>query len=152
MVLAINQASKNNFRTMRNPGLVLLSTLGVLCGLLARTDAFQPRRTHETPCRPPRRRSSTALGPVVGTEAPNPLSFTEQRRKFRRDFFTHDSWLRHRSKDRFIGTFLKIFESGVLGALAQEIYLGAWYECDTSVYCVLLGRRCLTRWVISSYC
>jgi hypothetical protein len=69
--------------------------------------------------------STTALRPLrkLG-EPPDPLSYSEQSRKFRRDFFTHDSWLKHRSKDRFIGTLLKILDSGVVRALAEELFLG----------------------------
>lgn len=68
--------------------------------------------------------SPTVLGAVEGTDIPSPLSYSEQSRKYRRDFFTHDSWLRHRSNDRFVGTLIKIFDSGVVRALAEELYLG----------------------------
>ena len=29
-------------------------------------------------------------------------SYGEQSRPYRRDFFTHDSWVRHRSRDRYV--------------------------------------------------
>eukprot|EP00977_Amphora_coffeiformis_P016038 scaffold4855_cov195-Amphora_coffeaeformis.AAC.23 len=71
----------------------------------------------------PAQSSSTALGPVVvgSKDASNALSYSEQSRRYRRDFFTHDSWLRHRSKDRFVGTLIKILDSGVVRALAEEL-------------------------------
>lgn len=74
-------------------------------------------------------RSSTALGPYLklSPEAReirlNKLrnSYAEVSRRFRRSFFTHDDWLKHRKLDRFPGTFVKLAASGVVRKLAPEV-------------------------------
>jgi hypothetical protein len=106
-----------DIKTMRSISLVLFL-------LPVAATAFQTSR-HVPPSLAFSSSSTTSLGPLrkLG-QPPDPLSYSEQSRKFRRDFFTHDSWLKHRSKDRFIGTLLKILDSGVVRALAEELFLG----------------------------
>jgi ion channel-forming bestrophin family protein len=89
-----------------------LATIALLSG----SDAFQPARV--TPIRQP-----TVLGPVAKSGQPDPLSYSEQSRAYRRDFYTHDSWLKARSKNRFVGTITKFFDSGVVRQLVDEIIL-----------------------------
>jgi ion channel-forming bestrophin family protein len=56
-------------------------------------------------------------------KAPDPYAYSEVSRKFRRDFYNHDSWLRARQKTRFIGTLSKIFDSGVVRQLLGEVMI-----------------------------
>lgn len=66
------------------------------------------------------------LGAVLRDMEPDPVSSSEQSRKFRRDFYTHDIWLKARAKNRFIGTMSKIFDSVVVRQLVDEcLLLGA---------------------------
>ena len=48
-------------------------------------------------------------------------SYAERRRKLRRDYYTHENWLRARSKNRFTGTIAKMIESGVVRQLYDEV-------------------------------
>ena len=68
-------------------------------------------------------KSTTSLGPVVvgNADASNPLAYSEQSRRYRRDFFTHDSWLRHRSKDRFVETLIKILDSHFMRHRVRQV-------------------------------
>jgi len=66
------------------------------------------------------------LGPVASEKEADPFTSSERSRIKRRDYYTQESWLRHRNRDRFVGTFLKIIllESGVARSLVQELILG----------------------------
>jgi hypothetical protein len=64
--------------------------------------------------------SRTRLAAVVEKDT-NPLSYYEKSRRDRRDFFTHESWVGHRDKARFVSTLLKIPESRIIQALFQEL-------------------------------
>lgn len=66
----------------------------------------------------------TALGPVAPEKIIDPFSYREQLRVSRRDFFTSESWLRHRSKERFLGTLFKMLESGLIRSLKDELIFG----------------------------
>jgi hypothetical protein len=48
-------------------------------------------------------------------------SYGETSRKYRRTFFTHKDWLKHRSDDRFIRTVVSTVTSGVVRQLATEV-------------------------------
>lgn len=99
----------------------------MLCLLVIRAQttvtAFQSTRPLQATC-PRQRRGGDGvgpLGPVWNTDEPSPLSYSERSRAFRRDYYTHESWIRHRSKERFVGTIIKIFDSGVVRALLDEL-------------------------------
>lgn len=51
------------------------------------------------------------------------LSYAERSRIYRRDTFSYDLWVKHRSTDRFIGNLLDILKSGILRQLLPEIAL-----------------------------
>jgi hypothetical protein len=60
-------------------------------------------------------------------------SYGEKSRSFRRSFFTHDEWLKHRALDRFPGTLLKLAVSGVVRQLAPEVAIIA----STAAFAIL---------------
>lgn len=68
--------------------------------------------------------TTTALGPVAPDKIIDPFSYRERLRMKRRDFYTQESWLRHRSKDRFLGTLVKMLESGLIRSLKDELIVG----------------------------
>lgn len=81
----------------------------------------------------------TALD-VIKVKKPDPFSYAEQSRLYRRDFYDHDAWLKHRAKNRFVGTIAKMFESGVIRQLADEIFLigaVATFVCLFNSLCVV---------------
>ena len=65
---------------------------------------------------------------------------SEQSRLCRREYFTHESWLRHGSRDGFVGTLLKLFNSGVVPALSEElILLVTGVACFIAVWNAMVG-------------
>lgn len=48
-------------------------------------------------------------------------SYGETSRKFRRTFFTHKDWLRHREDDRLVRRIIGIFKSGIVRQLAKDV-------------------------------
>jgi hypothetical protein len=48
-------------------------------------------------------------------------SYGEKSRKFRRSFFVHDDWVKHRAVDRFPGIFVKFLKSGLVRQLAPVV-------------------------------
>lgn len=48
-------------------------------------------------------------------------SYGETSRKFRRTYFTHKDWLRHRDDDRLVRRILGVFKSGIVRQLAKEV-------------------------------
>jgi len=58
---------------------------------------------------------------ATSLQTPPEKSYGETSRKFRRSFFTHKDWLKHRSEDRFLRTMFSILESGVVRQLAKEV-------------------------------
>jgi hypothetical protein len=95
---------------------VCVSALALVC-LQQTASAFS------TPTLKSTQASSVALKALGSSGEPNPLSYSEQSRAYRRDFYTHDSWLRARQKNRFIGTISKITQSGVVRQLFNEVAL-----------------------------
>jgi len=51
------------------------------------------------------------------------LQYGEQSRPFRRDFFSHEKWVKHRAPYRFTRNLANILKSGVVRSLAKEIFL-----------------------------
>ena len=51
------------------------------------------------------------------------LSYAERSRPYRRDVFSYDDWVRHRSSERFSGRLGKLTKSGIVRALFDEIIL-----------------------------
>ena len=67
------------------------------------------------------------------------LSYAERSRPFRRDVFSYDLWVKHRSSDRFIGNLLDILKSGVIRQLSSEVMLLssiALFVCVYNALCV----------------
>lgn len=98
--------------------------------LVASASAFAPPPSANSKLATPAVQSTTALGPLSGM-SPDELeivleglrnSYGEQSRKYRRSFFSHDEWLKHRSADRFPGTLFKLVKSGVVRVLAPEVF------------------------------
>jgi putative membrane protein len=97
----------------------------VLSFLLTSATAFAPLTRERASLRRLTEPTETALGPLTKGKIIDPLSVNEEARKLRRDFFTHESWLKHRSKDRFLATITKLlFESRVVRALIEELIFG----------------------------
>ena len=90
----------------------------VACLLLQIASAFQS----PTVLSPKTPNKLTSLKALPG-EDPDPLSYAEVSRQYRRDFYTHELWLKHRAKNRFVATLLKSFDSGVVQQLADEVLL-----------------------------
>jgi hypothetical protein len=113
-----------------------MKPLIVISFLLASASAFAPLvREHGSVRQAP----ETALGPLTKGKIIDPLSVNEEARKLRRDFFTHESWLKHRSKDRFLATITKLlFESRVVRALIEELIFGRCQE----LWSFYRSRRC----------
>ena len=82
------------------------------------------------------------LGPVMNSDEPSPLSYSERTRSFRRDYYTHESWIKHRSKERFIATIIKIFDSIVVRALRDELIIVG----GVAVVVVLYNALLVTGW------
>jgi hypothetical protein len=51
------------------------------------------------------------------------LSYAERSRPFRRDVFSYDLWVKHRSTDRFVGNLFDVLKSGVVRQLLGEVFL-----------------------------
>lgn len=62
-------------------------------------------------------------GIMSTTEAANGLSYGERSRKYRRDVFNYDLWVKHRSTDRFLGNLVEMVKSGVIRTLSGELLL-----------------------------
>jgi hypothetical protein len=92
------------------------SALALLCAV-GKTTSFQAPLLSTT------RTESTTLAVAGGKKEINPWSYGEQSRAYRRDFYTHDSWLKARAKNRFVGTLTKITQSGVVRQLVNEVLL-----------------------------
>lgn len=124
---------------MRSLGLILMTMTLYARWASVVVSAFGnlPVTTRQTRTRPTCR-PTTVLGPVLSQDEPSPLSYSEQSRKFRRDYYTHESWIKHRSKERFIGTIIKIFDSGVVRALFQELILVGGVAMVVLLYNALL--------------
>lgn len=105
-----------------------MRTFALFLLLVGGAGAFLPASMN-TKVVSPAVRSSTALGPYSNL-TPEQLevqldqlrnSYGEVSRRYRRSFFTHDEWLKHRAVDRFPGTLLKLAQSGVVRDLAGEV-------------------------------
>ena len=96
------------------------------------SSSFQYQGAHCRYCR------VAPLGPVLNTQEPSPVSYSERSRAFRRDFYTHDSWIRHRSKERFLGTLIKMVDSGVVRALLDELLVVGGVATFVVVYNAVL--------------
>ena len=48
-------------------------------------------------------------------------AYSEQSRQFRRTVYSHESWVKHRSTDRFFNNFASTLDSGVVRSLYTEI-------------------------------
>ena len=58
---------------------------------------------------------------LAATIEPPEKTYGETSRKFRRSFFSHKDWLKHRSEDRFLKIVLSTVNSGVVRQLAKEV-------------------------------
>jgi hypothetical protein len=61
-------------------------------------------------------------------------SYGEVSRRYRRSFFTHDDWLKHRALDRFPGTLVKLAQSGVVRQLGGQVGIIAGVATGITLY------------------
>lgn len=66
------------------------------------------------------------------------LSYAERSRPYRRDVFSYDDWVRHRSSERFSGRLAKLTKSGIVRALFDEIILTSSVATFICVFNALL--------------
>ena len=87
--------------------------------------AFSPRTTSISSAPPVLSTSSTRLYELtsVPRKDSSGLSYAERSRPYRRDVFSYDDWVRHRSSERFSGRLGKLTKSGIVRALFDEIIL-----------------------------
>jgi ion channel-forming bestrophin family protein len=69
--------------------------------------------------------TTTALNEVssVPRDDGSGISYSERSRPYRRDVFSYDDWVRHRSSERFTGRLKKLTKSGIARALTDEVLL-----------------------------
>jgi hypothetical protein len=68
------------------------------------------------------------------------LSLAERSRIYRRDVFSYDLWVQHRSTDRFIGNLLDGLKSGITRHLFKDVFLVASiasFICLYNALCVI---------------
>lgn len=59
--------------------------------------------------------------PDVSPKDDSGLSYAERSRPYRRDMYTYEDWIKHRSSERFSGRFIKFIQSGIVRALMKEV-------------------------------
>jgi predicted membrane chloride channel (bestrophin family) len=65
-------------------------------------------------------------------------SYGEESRQYRRTYYSHDDWVRHRSNGRFLRNLVKTFQSGIARQLFTEIGLVALIALVTCTWNALL--------------
>jgi hypothetical protein len=91
---------------------LMMASLMLALSMNAST-AFAPQR--------PSRTSKDLVELSASIEPKAVMPYGEGSRAYRRTFFTHKDWLRHRSEDRFIRTVFSTVRSGVVRQLAKEV-------------------------------
>lgn len=66
------------------------------------------------------------------------LSYAERSRPYRRDIFSYEDWVKHRSSERFSGRLTKLNRSGLVRALFDEIVLTTSVAIFVCTYNALL--------------
>ena len=77
------------------------------------------------------------------------VPYGEESRKYRRDVFGHEDWIKHRRSDRFIYNLKTIFTSGIWRQLLGEItaassialFVCVWNQCLSAGYTDLEGMK-----------
>lgn len=100
----------------------------ILCSLLGGSQAFSllPSQTRVNFARIPESSVLNAAADVNAEEKAARLaqlraSYGEKSRPYRRSYYQHDEWLKHRAYDRFFKNLATIFESGVSRQVFQEV-------------------------------
>lgn len=92
-----------------------------------------------SPSAGPACRSSTNRH-LFGEEETEVESYGEASRKFRRDVFTHDDWVKHRSPDRFFKNIVNFPKSGVYRNLQREVFATTGVALFVMLYNMLTGE------------
>jgi hypothetical protein len=74
------------------------------------------------------------------TNSNSNLSYGERSRIYRRDVFNYDSWVEHRSTDRFVGNIFDILKSGVFRQLVPSCI----YICSIAFFVIVYNALCVT--------
>jgi len=118
----------------------------LLCGLLLACWA-SPSQSFSPPANAPARPSTISRSSkhtqLYGVESVprddgSGLSYAERSRPYRRDVFSYDDWVRHRSSERFSGRLGKLTKSGIVRALSDEILLTSSVATFICVFNALL--------------
>jgi len=104
--------SEINLETMKFSMNLMKVSLMLALSMSAST-AFAPQR--------PSRTSKDLVELSASVEPKAVMPYGEGSRAYRRTFFTHKDWLRHRSEDRFVRTVFSTVRSGVVRQLAKEV-------------------------------
>lgn len=83
-------------------------------------------------------RSKLYMGPPVDPAAPITERSREGSRKYCRTVYTHESWVTHRSPDRFVNNLGTLFNSGIYKQVGKEVAL------TTSIAALVCGWNLLT--------
>lgn len=78
--------------------------------------------------------SSTPFQTALSADVPKPIPYGEASRKYRRDVFGHEDWLKHRRSDRFLYNLGTVWTSGVWRQLKEEVTLASMIATLTCLY------------------
>lgn len=84
-------------------------------------------------------KQGTSKGLFATPVAPSNESYGEASRKFRRDVFTHDDWVKVRSPDRFFKNIVNFGKSGVYRNLQREVLATTTVATIVMMYNMLTG-------------
>jgi len=115
--------------------LAMLAAIGMPAGNNAFvTKSLSPITITKPTTRRSSSRSTLYMGPPADPTAPITEVTGEGSRKYRRTVYTHDSWVKHRSPDRFVNNLGTLFNSGiykniggtVLFTTSVAVFVWAW--------------------------
>jgi len=119
----------------------LQTVVFLLGGLVAPSTAFVGPSLKNTASGAMASSSNLKMGPPAYPDLP-PVTFIgsgEESRKNRRDVYTHDDWVKHRSPQRFVRNLQAIFASGVYSNMANEILIATAVATNVVLYNCLVG-------------
>jgi len=104
----------------------LLEALALVGLLISGCNAFAPS-SRMTPSRlvshtlNDRSRLQKTEELTKGDESSPQLTYSEASRRFRRTYYGHNDWKKHRSEDRFLKNLFSTYRSGIVRQLAREV-------------------------------
>lgn len=84
---------------------------------------------------PPKPKNRPLLNKQLSATVPREeLSITEKNRPARRDVFSYDLWVEHRSPDRFVGNLVSVFQSPIVLHLLKDVLNMTFFAASICVY------------------